>query len=262
MSETEDILTEHDDGIGIVRINRPSTKNALLPSTCERFGAAVDAFGADSAVRCIVVTGSRAGFCAGADLMAGMSEAAQRPYADVIRNGFHRMIRAVVTAPKPVLAAIQGPAVGFGFDLALACDLRVAARTSTFGAVFSRIGLVPDGGSSFTLSRLVGLGRAMELIMLGETFDGATAERYGLLNRLLEDDAFERDVRALAGRLAAGPPMALRLMKRNALAGLSGTLDDALEREIEAQVQCLKSQDMMEGVQAFFQKRRPSFKGT
>lgn len=262
MSEpTPDVVVETLGPITFIRLDRPETRNALLPATTVRFAQAVEAAGADESVRVIVLGSGSNAFCAGADLVAGMAEAQQRPYDQVIRDGFHRMIRAVVGAPKPVLASLRGPAVGFGFDLALAADLRIASRKASFGAVFSKIALVPDGGSSFTLSRLVGLGRAMELVLLGDTFDAQRAHDLGLLNRLVDDEALDAETLALAQRLAAGPPMAYRLAKRNLLRGLEGTLQSALDDEIEAQVQCLSSADLKEGVQAFLQKRRPTFTG-
>jgi len=256
-----DVLVERRGAVYTVRLNRPETRNALLPSTTLRYAEAIEAGAADPTVRVIIITGAGPAFCAGADLVAGMAEAQKRPYAEVIRDGFHRLIKAVVNAPKPVVAAIRGPAVGFGFDLALAADLRIGSRASSYGAVFSKIGLVPDGGSSFTLSRLVGLGRAMELILLGDTFDAARADALGLLNRLVDDDALERETDALADRLAGGPPMAYRLAKRNLHGGLTGELQGALDAEIEAQVQCLASADRVEGVQAFLQRRKPNFSG-
>lgn len=256
-----DVLVERRGAVYTVRLNRPETRNALLPSTTVRYAEAIEAGAADPSVRVIVITGTGAAFCAGADLVAGIEEAQKRPYAEVIREGFHRLIRAVVSAPKPVVASIRGPAVGFGFDLALAADLRIASRASSYGAVFSKIGLVPDGGSSFTLSRLVGLGRAMELVLLGDTFDAARADALGLLYRVVDDAALESETGTLTDRLAAGPPMAYRLAKRNLISGLTSELRDAFDAEIEAQVKCLASADMMEGVQAFLQKRKPNFVG-
>lgn len=261
MTTPDDLILEEQGPIFTVRINRSSTRNALLPGTCRDMATAINAAAANPKIRCIVIGSSRTAFCAGADLVAASAELAQRPHAEIIRNDFHGLIRAIVNAPKPVVASIRGPAVGFGFDLALACDIRIASRESRFGAVFSQIGLVPDGGSSFTLSRLVGLSRAMELAILGNTFSAARAREIGLLHNLVSDYALEASTKALSDKLAAGPPLAYKLIKENFLKGLNGTLEEALERELEAQVQCLGSEDMMEGVQAFLEKRKPEFKG-
>ncbi len=261
MSQSQDVMVTRQDAVLTVTINRPQSRNGLTPDTCLQLAQAFEAASQQEDVRCVVLTGAGTSFCSGADLAAAQAAIGAQPYDELIRDRFHRLIRAIVACPKPVVASIRGAAVGFGFDMALACDLRVASRKSKFGSVFGRIGLVPDGGSSYTLSRLVGLTRAMEMVMLAETFDGQRADELGLLNRLTDDDALESTTNTLAQRLAAGPPIAQRLAKANLIAGTSGTLDQALEREVAAQVQCLGSADMMEGVAAFFQKRPPEFKG-
>ncbi len=257
----DDVIVSSLGAIRRIALNRPQSRNGLVPATCVALAEAIETAREDSNVRAIVLTGEGKAFCSGADLMAAAGELGKRPHAEVIRETFHRLIRAVTESPKPVVAAIRGPAVGFGFDLALACDLRVIGEDAKLGAVFTRIALVPDGGSSFTLSRLVGLGRAKELVLLAETFDGKRAGELGLATRVVADDQVETEAMALAQRLADGPPLALGLAKRNLERGTAGTLSAALDHEIEAQVQCLASADMMEGVSAFFQKRKPAFRG-
>lgn len=258
---TQDILTETGEAVRTITIDRPRSRNGLTPLTCVELAIAIEDAGTDDGVRAIVVTGAGTSFCSGADLMESMQHLAGRRHDQVIRESFHRIIRAITGAPKPVIASIRGAAVGFGFDMALACDFRVVSRVSKLGAVFTRIGLVPDGGSSFTLARLVGLTRAMELVMLAETFDGEKAHELGLVTRLVDDEQLETTTQALARRLAAGPPLAFRLLKRNMLEGLQSTLEEALERELEAQTRCLASRDAMEGIAAFLQKRPAEFKG-
>ena len=256
-----DVIIQQEGAVRTLLLNRPASRNGLTPNVCERLAAAIEEAGTDATVRCIVLTGKGTSFCSGADLTGALSELGERSHDDIIRDCFHRLIRAVIHAPKPVLASIRGGAVGFGFDLALACDLRVASRVSKMGAVFGRIGLIPDGGSSFTLSRLVGLGRAMELVLLAETFDGERAYELGIVNRIVNDDELESTTHALAHRLASGPPLAHKHAKANFHAGLTASLDETLEREVAGQVECLASADAMEGVQAFLGKRKPQFKG-
>lgn len=259
MPTEQDVLVSQDDSVLTLTINRPHSRNGLTPGTCERLAEAIE--GVSDEIRCIVITGAGQAFCSGADLVDAMKEMGQRSHREVLETTFHRLIRAIAASELPVLASIRGAAVGFGFDLALACDLRIASRDSKMGAVFTRIGLVPDGGSSFTLSRLVGLARAMELVLLAETFDGQRAYEMGVINKVVDDSDVESVTKEWTQRLAAGPPIAYRLAKRNIRAGSSTDLDGALENEVEAQIQCLSSQDSMEGVSAFLQKRKPSFKG-
>jgi 2-(1,2-epoxy-1,2-dihydrophenyl)acetyl-CoA isomerase len=160
-----------------------------------------------------------------------------------------------------VIALVDGPAVGFGCDLALACDLRVATTAAYFQEKFVRIGLIPDGGGTFWLPRMIGLARAAELIMLGERLEAEEAHRLGLVNRLVAPADGEGAARELAARLAKGPPLALRLMKESMLRNLNATVDQALDQEKAAQAQCLQSADLFEGVAAFFEKREPRFRG-
>jgi enoyl-CoA hydratase/carnithine racemase len=261
MSDPQDVIVERNGGILTIRINRPASRNGLRPLNCEQIAGEVEQVQDDPEVRCIVLTGSGTSFCSGADLIAATQDIQGRSHGELIRVTFHRLIRALTGARQPVLASIRGAAVGFGFDLALACDLRIASRNSKFGAVFSRIGLVPDGGSSFTLSRLTGLGRAVELVMLAETFDGARAAEIGVVNKVVDDDRLEAETAAWAEKLAMGPPLAYALAKANIYKGAACTLDHALDNEREAQIQCLASADAMEGVGAFLQKRKPVFTG-
>ncbi|HEU4533454.1 MAG TPA: enoyl-CoA hydratase-related protein, partial [Polyangiaceae bacterium] len=158
-------------------------------------------------------------------------------------------------------AAVEGPAAGFGCDLALACDLRVVSPGASFQEIFTRIGLIPDGGGTFFLPRLIGLGRALELMMLGEALSAQRALELGVANRLAPPDGLLAEATALATRLADGPPLALALIKRAARDSLDGTLDDALARERKGQARCLTSEDAMEGVLAWMQRRPPAFKG-
>jgi enoyl-CoA hydratase/carnithine racemase len=171
------------------------------------------------------------------------------------------MIRAIVGAPKPVIAAVDGGAVGFGCDLALACDLRVLSAGAYLQEIFVKIGLMPDGGGTFWLPRLVGIGRALELMLLGERVPAEEARALGLANRVVPAAQLGDEARQLAHRLAKGPPLAFAEIKRAVRAGLGGTIDAALEMEKKGQIRCLTSNDCMEGVMAWMQKREPTFQG-
>jgi enoyl-CoA hydratase/carnithine racemase len=173
----------------------------------------------------------------------------------------HAIIRLIVSAPQPFIAAVDGPAVGFGCDLALACDLRVLSTRAYLQEIFVKIGLMPDGGGTFWVPRLVGIGRAMEYLMLGTRIHAALALEVGLANRVVDVNDLEKEATGLAADLAKGPPLALERIKRAVREGASGGVADALAREKSNQLELLASQDMLEGVMAWAQRRDPVFKG-
>jgi len=247
-----------------VIIDNPQARNGISHAHAGELAAAVQKGVDDPDIRCIVLRGAGEHFCAGADLRSIGAVLASGPEGlrRGLSEGYHAALRAVFECPKPTLAVIRGAAVGFGFDLALACDLRVAAHESNFGQVFTKIGLVPDGGSSFTLPRLVGLGKAMELMLLAERFDGHEALRLGIVNRAVPVDELVALADDWARRLASGPPVAFRLGKANLRAGAGGgTMADALHRESEAQLVCAFTKDAALATQAFFLKQTPKFEG-
>lgn len=253
-----------DPRVGFVVIDNPSARNGLTSAMARELAEHVRALEEEPSVRVIVLTGAGEHFCSGADLRHGGD--ILRSGADGIRahlrEGFHVAIKAVAECSKPTLAVIRGACVGFGFDLALAADLRIAANDAMLGQVFSRLGLVPDGGSSFNLPQLVGLARAMELFLLADRMSGEEAAKAGLVNRAVAKTGLDALAADWAERLASGPPIAYRLGRQNLRAGAAGgTLADALEREQEAQVACLQSKDAWAGVQAFFLKKKPEFQG-
>ncbi len=174
---------------------------------------------------------------------------------------FHAIIKTITHAPKPFIAAIDGAAVGFGADLALACDLRVMSNRGYLQEKFVKIGLMPDGGGSFWLPRLVGLGRALEFLMLGTKIEAALALELGLVNRVVVPEELDKSAAALASELANGPPLALTAIKTAVRESAIGGIDEALAREKAGQVNLLASQDLMEGVMAWAQRRAPEFKG-
>jgi 2-(1,2-epoxy-1,2-dihydrophenyl)acetyl-CoA isomerase len=246
-----------------ITLNRPDVMNAWDKQFGVELRAAVEQAAEDDAVRAVVITGAGRGFSSGADLRAGFDPTPEG-HPDVgsaLRDRYHPIIAAVRRMPKPVLAAVNGPAVGIGCSLALACDLIVARESAYFLLAFVNIGLVPDGGSSLLLPERVGLARATEMAMLGERIGAKQALEWGLINRVASGDEFEGMVDALAGRLAAGPTRAYAGMKRQFNEWLFARMDSQLDLEASIQQQAAASGDFQEGVQAFLEKRPADFRG-
>jgi enoyl-CoA hydratase/carnithine racemase len=244
-----------------IELDRPASRNGLTPETVRGIAAAVTEVPAE--IRVIALAGRGGCFSSGLDLKDAMQRGL-RSSEDVeqdLRDGFHGAIRALVTSARPTVALVDGAAAGFGCDLALACDLRLLSSRARFGEIFVRRGLIPDGGGTWTLPRIVGLGRALELLLTGEIIDAAEAHRIGLGNKLWPEDRFTAEATAFVDALAKGPPLVHRLVKRLVYAGLSGDLSAALDREAVGQMQCLASKDFAEGVAAFLGKRDPRFTG-
>ena len=255
------LLVERHGAVAVVTLNRPKAKNALDPATLSALLETLPQLGDDASVRAIVLTGAGGAFCAGADLKAAMADPEAFSNLDLTMSRYHGIIRAIVNAPKPFIAMIEGPAVGFGCDMALACDMRLMATDAYLEERFVKIGLMPDGGGTFWLPRLVGLGRAMELMLTGDRISAEQALSLGLANRVLDAGLLREETMKLADKLSKGPPLAFAEIKRAVRASLGGTIDDALDRERVGQTKLLQSNDCMEGVMAWMQKRDPSFVG-
>ena len=254
------LLLGREGAVATLTLNRPGTRNALNRELVLALSGALKDVAGDPQVRAVVLTGSGKSFCSGADLRSGMSEVADLAW-DVRIDEFHSMIHAIVRAPKPFVAAVDGAAVGFGADLALACDLRVLSSDGYLQEKFVKIGLMPDGGGTFWMPRLVGLGRAFEYLMLGTKIDAPLALELGLANRVVTPEELLPNAGALAQELAKGPPLALRAIKDAVRESFRGTVEDALAREKQGQIALLNSKDMLEGVMAWAQRREPEFKG-
>ena len=252
------LLLERDAGVATLSLNRPLTKNALDPELLAALGAGLREVASDTNVRAVVLTGKGGAFCSGADLKDALGDLEAGADLGLRLAKFHAVIQAIVQAPKPVIAAMQGPAVGFGADLALACDLRVMGQNAYIQEKFVAIGLMPDGGGSFWLPRLVGVGRALEYLLLGTRIDAPLAHSLGLASRVVDNELSE--AQAIARALAEGPPLALAAIKR-AVRDANSTIDDALAREKLGQTALLRSQDFREGVAAWAGKRAPRFSG-
>jgi enoyl-CoA hydratase/carnithine racemase len=258
---SDPVLQQTREGaVATLTLNRPSTKNALNAELVAALAQGIGEVAADAGVRAVVLTGAGGAFCSGADLKGGMAGGGTDALGSTI-DALHDCIRLIVRAPKPFVAAIDGAAVGFGCDLALACDLRVLSTRAYLQEIFVKIGLMPDGGGTFWVPRLVGLGRAMEYLLLGTRIEAELAKEVGLANRVVESDSALREAMALATELAKGPPLAHERIKRAVREGFGGTLDDALAREKKNQLELLASQDLLEGVMAWAQRRPPEFKG-
>src|SRR5450755_2781318 len=253
------LSVEREGPVATLTMNRPATRNALDPELLEALGAALREVTADSSVRAIVLTGAGGAFCSGADLKGALEDLEAGADLGPRIAQFHALIRAIVSAPQPFIAAVSGPAVGFGADLALACDLRVLARDAYIQEKFVAIGLMPDGGGSFWLPRLVGLGRALEFLLLGTRVDADWALSLGLANRVVPPAQAVSEAKALAR--AAGPPLALAAIKAAVRDSANGAIDAALEREKRGQTKLLASQDFREGVAAWSTKRAATFQG-
>ncbi|HEX2569015.1 MAG TPA: enoyl-CoA hydratase-related protein [Polyangia bacterium] len=261
----EELLIRDDGAVRWISLHRPASKNGLTVALNQRIIAAFEDAAAAESVRCVVLTGEGGNFCSGLDLKSAMSEAEAMQGEGVaeerMNRYFHGLIRAVVRCPKPVIALIDGAAVGFGCDLALACDLRLGTPRARLGEIFVKRGLMPDGGGTFFLPRLVGTAKAFELMMTGDVIEAEEALRLGLVNRLVPVEQAVAETAAFAKRLCEGAPLVQAWIKRAVYGALGGTLEDALALERQGQMQLLRSADFAEGLLAFFEKRPPRFTG-
>lgn len=252
-----DIAIRDAEGVRWITLDRPASRNGLTLETCAELTQAIALAGDDSAVRTLVITGANGAFCSGLDLKAALSSGMTDIGAGLHR--FQSLARAVRDLRKPSIAAIDGPAAGFGADLALCCDLRFASPRASLGARFVRIGLMPDGGGTFLLPRIVGSQRAYDLLYSGRMVDADEMVRIGLADPLPGDD-FQAAVQARAADLARGAPLSFAAIKEAVLAG-QGDFGAAQKAEGEGQLRLLASADFGEGVMAFLQKRPPEFHG-
>jgi 2-(1,2-epoxy-1,2-dihydrophenyl)acetyl-CoA isomerase len=258
-TEVEQHVNLHiHDGVGLIRLNRPEKMNAIGALTRKQLGDAIKQAERDEAVRVVVLTGSGRAFCSGADVTEMGGDGGMRTPEDVgnvLRNEYMPMLTRLRTMAKPVIAAMNGPAVGIGASYALACDIRIATPEAYLLEAFVNIGLAPDGGVSWLLPRLAGTGIAYEMFFTGKPLQAADAHRLGLINRIVPAEELETAVRELASQLALQPRQAMAAAKRAVNHALDSSYEEALEFESYLQEAQAASTEFAEGVQAFLARR-------
>ena len=261
MSETP-ILYDFEDGVATVTLNRPDRLNSFTEEMHFGLRTAIDRAEADKA-RALLLTGAGRGFCAGQDLANRLAApGAEKPdLGRTIGEFYNPLVRRLRALHMPVVCAVNGVAAGAGANLALSCDIVLAARSASFLQAFAKIGLVPDSGGTWFLPHLVGTARAMGLALLADKLSAEDAERWGLIWKAVDDDKLMGEARAIAAQLAAGPTMALVAIKRAIYAAETNSFDEQLDHERDVQRALGASEDYAEGVRAFMEKRKARFKG-
>jgi 2-(1,2-epoxy-1,2-dihydrophenyl)acetyl-CoA isomerase len=257
------ILVSQDGGVLQITLNRPDKLNAFNPAMHAELRAALERAANDADVRAVLLTGAGRGFCAGQDLSERQVAPGAAPIDLSVSIGSHYnpLVRRLRELPKPVVCAVNGVAAGAGANIALACDIVLAARSASFVQAFSRIGLIPDSGGTWFLPRKVGMARAMGLALLGDQLSAEDAEKWGLIWKVFEDNDLLHEAENLARRLASGPTKGYALLKRALHASAGNSLDAQLDLERDLQREAGFSEDYREGVAAFKEKRKPEFKG-
>ena len=255
----ETVLLDRRDRVAVITINRPEKRNALNIQTRAEGAAILDELRADDSVRVVIITGAGdKAFIAGADIAEFADRTAISQREIMLERG---LFNAVDTFPKPIIAMVNGYCLGGGCEVALACDIRVASETASFGQPEINMGIIPGGGGTQRLPRLVGEGKAMEMILTGEIIDAKTAFNLGLVNHVVPADQLETKTMEIANRIAEKSPIALRLAKEAIKLASRSNLDEGLRREVDLFALCFSSADKDEGVRAFLEKRKPEFKG-
>ncbi len=259
----EDLLLDKEGHIATITLNNPAKLNALSSKMRRSLPLAIDEIAKDDEVRVVIVTGAGRGFCSGADV-TGLG-ASRGDTAEVPRYAIHQVGWSVASGfpqlNKPVIGAINGPAVGGGFGIALSCDIRIASETARFGVSQIALGLVPDTGLTFFLPNIVGLSRALELMFTAKLIDAAEAERLGIVSRVVPTDELMKVTRELAGKIAQQAPIPVELSKKMVWRSSLERLAYQLDLETRSQPICSRTEDFKEGVRAFSEKRPPQFKG-
>ena len=260
MAET-DILYAVENGVATLTLNRPEMRTAFGDDTRTLLATLLDRAAHDPVVRCVIVTGAGEAFAAGGDIkgMAAQQAAQDTGVLSARLASAANIVQQIRALPKPVIAAVNGAAAGGGMNLALACDIRYCADSAIFSESFVHIGLIPDWGGHYLLTGLVGTARALELMMLGERIDAATALQLGLVNAVFPAAKFRDEVASRAARFAAAPRHALAAIKRGVYMAQHGTLAEILAFEARTQVELFLQADAREGMQAFLDKRSPRF---
>lgn len=253
----EEVLTTLDGAVAVCRMNRPEVRNALSPELMDKLATELERLDGDDVVRCIVVAGSNDVFASGADIRS-LSE---RSYQQAMHHPAASFWKRIVAIKKPLVAAVSGWALGGGCELALACDMIVAAEESQFGQPEITLGIIPGGGATQRLTRVLGKQRAMELILTGRRFSAEQAHGWGLVNRISKRTTWLEEASELAAEVASRAPIAARLAKGAVLAADQAPLSEALETERRAFELAMATEDRIEGMNAFMQGRKPEFEG-
>ena len=254
------VLLHKENGVGYITLNRPDKYNSYNRDMALTLQAYLDDCVADESVRCIYLTGSGKGFCAGQDLSEAMNPTPEE-FGRMVEEHYNATILRIRNIEKPVIAAVNGVAAGAGANIALACDIVLASESASFLQAFSKIGLIPDSGGTWMLPRLVGLQRAAALMMTAEKVMGPDAAAMGMIYKCYADDVFETESKKMAVTLAQMPTKGIGLTKRLLNQTFSNSLETQLQMEKEIQAQAGATEDFREGVQAFLEKRKPVFKG-
>jgi 2-(1,2-epoxy-1,2-dihydrophenyl)acetyl-CoA isomerase len=257
------ILAAQESAVLTITMNRPEVLNAFNELMLEEMIAVVEAASQDTAVRCLVITGAGRAFGAGQDISVFAEASARSEALDVGERlqQYHKLVNLIHDMPKPVIAAIHGIATGISLNIALACDLRIAADNARFIEAFARIGLIPDAGGAYFLPRLIGLAKALEMALLTDEVSAIEAERLGLINKCVPIAEFESETRTLAQRLASGPTRTYSYIKKLFYSALDQNLPGVLALERKLQATAVTTEDHHEGVSAFLQKRHPKYTG-
>ncbi|MFC4560479.1 enoyl-CoA hydratase-related protein [Nocardiopsis mangrovi] len=262
MPDSDSVVYQLSDGVATITLNRPDAMNSLTAEAKEALLAAIERAKSDKEARAVLLTGSGKAFCAGQDLREHADLlGAGKGLNDTVRSHYNPIVLGLARMPKPVVAAVNGVAAGAGASLAFACDLRIAADSASFLMAFANVGLGSDSGASWTLPRLVGHARAMEMLMLAEPVKAQRALEIGLVSRVVPKKELDGAARELAVRLANGPTVAYAAIKAEMTFGSGLDLANALEMEASLQDQCAETADHMNATLAFLKKEQPSFEG-